>query len=303
MKIRRTAAYGVARTADGSVLLTRGSDLGSYPGVWSLPGGGVDHGEHPADAVVREFAEETGLAVVVTGLRAVVADVIALPDGPEPSLVGLVEHTDRIIYDVEVTGGDLRPEADGTTDLAQWMTPAEVADRPLLGFTARALGVQFATPAAVPPSDEPVRRGDRVQRFGAYGLVTDPAGRILLARITEGYPGGGFWHLPGGGTDFGETPEQGLLRELYEETSQRGRIAELLSVGHRYTPTALGPEGVPMDWQVIRVVYRVRVDEPVTATVSEAAGGSTDRAAWFTPGEVGELPLTELAQEALAQAG
>ncbi|GIF06452.1 NUDIX domain-containing protein [Actinoplanes siamensis] len=296
MKIRRTAAYGVARSADGSVLLTRGSDRSAFPGVWSLPGGGVDHGEHPADAVVREVAEETGLAVAVTGVRAVVADVVALPDGP-------LEHTDRIVYDVTVTGGDVRAETDGTTDLAQWVTHAEVAARPLLPFTARTLGVQFEAPGEVPHDDEPVLRADRVQRFGAYGWVTDPAGRILLARITQGYPGGGQWHLPGGGTDFGETPEQGLIRELYEETSQRGRIDGLLSVGHRYDPAALGPEGVPMDWQVIRVVYRVRVDEPVIARVTEAAGGSTDRASWFTRGEVAELQLTELAQDALAQAG
>ncbi|KUL36591.1 NUDIX domain-containing protein [Actinoplanes awajinensis] len=295
MKIRRAAAYGVCRSADGSVLLARGSELSAFPGVWSLPGGGVEHGEHPADAVVREFGEETGLLVAVTGVRAVVADVIALPDGP-------VEHTDRIIYDVTVQDGVLRAEADGTTDLAAWLTPATVAEVPLLPFTAHALGAPSDLPA-VPDDDEPVRRGTRVQRFGAYGLVTDPAGRVLLARITEGYPGGGQWHLPGGGTDFGETPEQGLLRELDEETSQRGRVDGLLTVGHRYDPAALGPEGIPMDWHVIRVVYRVRVDEPVTASVTEAAGGSTDRASWFTLGEVGELPLTELAQEALAHTG
>ncbi|GAA4597515.1 hypothetical protein GCM10023107_41380 [Actinoplanes octamycinicus] len=290
------AAYGVCRAADGSVLLTRGSELSAFPGVWSLPGGGVDHGEHPADAVVREFTEETGLSVAVGGVRAVLADVVALPDGP-------LEHTDRIVYDVTVTGGELRPEADGTTDLAEWVSPAAVADRPLLPFTARALGVPFAAPADTPISDEPVHRAGPVQRFGAYGLVTDPAGRILLARISEGYPGGGRWHLPGGGTDYGETPEQALLRELVEETSQRGRLTGLIAVGHRYDPAALGPEGVPMDWHVIRVVYRVRVDDPVPAVVTEAAGGSTDRASWFTPAEVAGLPLTELAQEALANAG
>jgi 8-oxo-dGTP diphosphatase len=296
VKIRRVAAYGVCRAADGSVLLTRGSDLSAFPGVWSLPGGGVDHGEHPAGAVVREFAEETGLTVVISGVRAVVADVVAFPDGWQ-------EHTDRIIYDVTLTGGELRPETGGTSDLAEWVTPAEVAARPLLPFTARALGTRFDAPAAVPPTDEPVQRADRIQRFGAYGLVTDPAGRILLARITQGYPGGGQWHLPGGGTDYGETPEQAVLRELYEETSQQGRLAGLISVGHRYDPAALGPEGVPLDWHVIRVVYRVEVDEPVPASVTEAAGGSTDRASWFTPAEVAELPLTELAQEALAKTG
>ncbi|WIM97209.1 NUDIX domain-containing protein [Actinoplanes oblitus] len=296
MKIRRVAAYGVCRAADGSVLLTRGSDLSSFPGVWSLPGGGVDHGEHPADAVVREFTEETGLTVAVSGVRTVVADVIALPDGP-------VEHTDRIVYDVTVTAGELRPEADGTSDLAAWVAPAAVPGLPLLPFTARALGVRCAAPAEVAPDDEPVHRTGPVQRFGAYGLVTDPEGRILLARIAEGFPGGGRWHLPGGGTDYGETPEQAVLRELFEETSQRGRLDGLISVGHRYDPAALGPEGVPMDWHVIRVVYRVHVDEPVPAAVTEAAGGSTDRASWFTPAEVAELPLTELAQEALANAG
>ncbi|WP_189329261.1 NUDIX hydrolase [Actinoplanes ianthinogenes] len=296
MKIRRVAAYGVCRAADGSVLLTRGSDLSSYPGVWSLPGGGVEHGEHPADAVVREFAEETGLTVGVTGVRGVTADVVAHPDGP-------AEHTDRIFYDVTITGGELRPETDGTTDLAEWVPSAAVAGLPLLPFTARALGVPFAAPAEAPVDDEPVHRTGPVQRFGAYGLVTDPDGRILLARISEGFPGGGRWHLPGGGTDYGETPEQALIRELYEETSQIGRLDGLISVGHRYDPAALGPEGVPMDWHVIRVVYRVRVDDPVPATVTEAAGGSTDRASWFTPAEVAELPLTELAQESLADAG
>ncbi|BCJ44379.1 hypothetical protein GCM10010168_11920 [Actinoplanes ianthinogenes] len=290
------AAYGVCRAADGSVLLTRGSDLSSYPGVWSLPGGGVEHGEHPADAVVREFAEETGLTVGVTGVRGVTADVVAHPDGP-------AEHTDRIFYDVTITGGELRPETDGTTDLAEWVPSAAVAGLPLLPFTARALGVPFAAPAEAPVDDEPVHRTGPVQRFGAYGLVTDPDGRILLARISEGFPGGGRWHLPGGGTDYGETPEQALIRELYEETSQIGRLDGLISVGHRYDPAALGPEGVPMDWHVIRVVYRVRVDDPVPATVTEAAGGSTDRASWFTPAEVAELPLTELAQESLADAG
>lgn len=57
---QRLAAYGIARR-DGAVLLVRCSDHADFPGLWSLPGGGVDHGEHPLDTVVREFREALGL--------------------------------------------------------------------------------------------------------------------------------------------------------------------------------------------------------------------------------------------------
>lgn len=297
MKIRRrAAAYGVCRDTGGRVLLTRGSGASAFPGVWSLPGGGIDHGEHPDDTVVREFAEETGLAVRITKVRRALADLARLPDDS-------IEHTDRIVYDVTAAGGELRPEPDGTTDLASWVDPADLPALPLLPFTARVLGVPAAAEEISGDFRDVRGGGPRVQRFGAYALATDPAGRVLLTRISAGYPGGGRWHLPGGGTDFGETPERALDRELHEETSQRGRIVELLGVSHRYDPAALGPEGVPLDWHVIRVLYQVSVDEPTTARVTEAAGGSTAEAAWFTREQLPALPLTELSREALARKG
>ena len=52
------------RDADGRVLLARHSE----GGVWLLPGGGIEPGETPADAAVREMFEETGLLVRLTGL-------------------------------------------------------------------------------------------------------------------------------------------------------------------------------------------------------------------------------------------
>jgi 8-oxo-dGTP diphosphatase len=293
---RRAAAYGVCRSADGGVLLTRGSDACAFPGVWSLPGGGIDHGEHPDDTVVREFAEETGLTVRVTGVRTVLADLARLPDGT-------VEHTDRIVYDVEVSGGELTPETAGTSDLVAWVAPAEVATLPLLPFAAGVLGVSIVADDLGDVPSGSLENTGRVQRFGAYAVATDPSGRFLLTRIADGYPGGGLWHLAGGGTDFGETPEIALARELYEETSQRGQITGLVGVSHRYDPAALGPEGVPLDWHVIRVVYQVTVAEPTPAAVTEAAGGSTAEAAWFTPEQARNLPLTELTRAALGRTG
>ncbi|MEU6078617.1 NUDIX domain-containing protein [Micromonospora sp. NPDC047074] len=295
---RRVGAYGVCRDADGRVLLARGSAWCPFPGVWQLPGGGLEHGEHPAHAVVRGFAEETGLTVAVTGLRAVLADVTTFPGS------GDAEHTDRLVFDVAVRGGEMRPEPAGGSDAVAWFTTAEAAAVPLMPFTAEWLGVPVAPlPPGLPlPPREPAAApsADRRQRFGAYGLVTDPADRVLLTMIADGYPGAGLWHLPGGGTDHGEQPVAALLRELVEESGQLGRVAELIGVDTLHNPAALGPEGHPIDWHSVRVVYRVAVDTPTEPRVTESAGGSTARAAWFTPHQLVGLPLTEIAARTLA---
>ncbi|MGN9812045.1 NUDIX hydrolase [Micromonospora sp. BQ11] len=289
---RRVGAYGILGDSSGRVLLVRGSARADFPGVWSLPGGGLRHAEHAAHAVVREVAEETGLTVAVTRLRSVIADVVPYAD------LGVALHTDRLVFDLTVTGGTLRDEADGTTDLARWLSPAEVGELPLLPFTAEALGLPVIPlppgalrrrePFATPPTD-------RRLRFAAYGLATDPAGRVLLTMIAEGYPGAGRWHLPGGGTDHGEQPVSALLRELVEESGQLGRVMDLVGVDNLHNPAALGPEGRPLDWHGVRVVYRVAVDLPTEPRVTELAGGSTARAGWFTREQLAGLRLTEIA--------
>jgi ADP-ribose pyrophosphatase YjhB (NUDIX family) len=294
MKIRRVGAYGICRDDQGRVLLARGSGHSEFPGVWSLPGGGVEQGEHPDDAVVREFREETGFDVRIAGLRAVTADVVPLPSS------GDLEHTDRIVYDVVAYGGNLANEVEGSTDLVAWAGPAELDSWPLLPFTAALLD-RPAPPVPSVETDVPEFRPERVQRFGAYAVATDPSGRILLTKIARGYPGAGLWHLPGGGTDHGETAEEALARELIEETSQTGRIVGLIGADHNHHPAAVGPEGVPMDWHTIRVFYRVFVDNPTEVLVSEAAGGSTTAAGWFGREEVALLPLSRVARADLAE--
>ncbi|MEV1332923.1 NUDIX domain-containing protein [Micromonospora costi] len=295
---RRVGAYGLCRD-DERVLLVRGSASAHFPGIWQVPGGDVEHAEHPAHAVVREVTRETGLTVEVTDLRAVVADVISFPRAD------VALHTDRVVFDLTVIGGALRDEGEGTTDQARWVTIGEAAALPLMPFTAELLGLPVtplpagqAGPAAFPPPP-----ADRRLRFGAYGLVTDPDGRVLLTMIAEGYPGAGRWHLPGGGTDHGEQPVPALLRELVEESGQLGRVIDLIGVDNLHNPAALGPEGRPLDWHGVRVVYRVVVDAPTEPRVTELAGGSTAQAAWFTPDQLAGLSLTEIAARAIGRRG
>jgi ADP-ribose pyrophosphatase YjhB (NUDIX family) len=303
--LRKIAAYGLCLDPSGRVLLVRASPRSGTPGAWSLPGGAVDHGEHPLDTVVRETAAETGLSVTVARLRDVLADMRALPGR------GIVLHTDRLLYEVMIRGGALRDRVGQPTDLARWFTLEEAAALPLRPFTAMALDLPPA-PVDLRPDGPPevpsfyaVPGPDglhRAQRFAAYAVATDPQGRVLLTRVAAGYPGGGDWHLPGGGTDYGEQPGVALLRELREETGQRGRLVELLGVASHRDAASLGPEGYPIDWHGVRAFYLVEVPLPTPARVLDV-GGSTDAARWFTVAELVGLPRTEVTVEALCRAG
>jgi 8-oxo-dGTP diphosphatase len=305
--LRRIAAYAVATDPDGRVLLVRASSRSGTPGVWSLPGGAVDHGEDPTHTVVRETATETGLSVAVTALRDVLADMRSLPHR------GVTIHTDRLVYTVSVRGGTLVDRVGRPTDLARWHTPAAAEKLRLRPFTAVALGLPAASadprPEEAPdfpsfyayPGPEGLHRA---QRFAAYAIATDPADRLLLTRIAPGYPGAGCWHLPGGGTDYGEQPGPALIRELEEETGQVGRLIELLGVASHRDAASLGPEGYPIDWHGVRAFYRVVVDAPTEVRVHDV-GGSTSEARWIDRKEVAHLPadqLTEVTAEALQAA-
>ena len=127
-KRQRIAAYGVCRDAEGRLLLARASSSLTVRGRWFLPGGGIQHGESPPDSLRREMDEETGLAVVVGPLLDVLSDVRTVP----PDQTNL--HTVRLIYRVDSWEGQLRPEANGTTDAVGWFTPDELITLPLANY-------------------------------------------------------------------------------------------------------------------------------------------------------------------------
>jgi ADP-ribose pyrophosphatase YjhB (NUDIX family) len=87
----------------------------------------VDHGEHPADALRREFEEESGLTVELGPLLDILSDVRGMPDGT--SL-----HTVRMIYRVASWSGTLRAELEGTTDAVAWVPKSELATLPLAHY-------------------------------------------------------------------------------------------------------------------------------------------------------------------------
>jgi 8-oxo-dGTP diphosphatase len=128
-----TRAYGVLIEGD-QVLLVRASNPRYDPPIWWLPGGGIDFGETPEEALVREFLEETGLEVARPRLLGVSADLRRRDNGDHV-------HTVRINYLVERVGGELAHEVGGTTDQARWFALAELDALRLAGFVAPALAL------------------------------------------------------------------------------------------------------------------------------------------------------------------
>jgi 8-oxo-dGTP diphosphatase len=137
-RVTRVSAYAICIDDARRVLLCRiapGSTRDD-DGRWTLPGGGVEHGEDPRDAAIRELAEETGLRGELLEL----ADVdswarrLTEPDGSVTDYHGI-----RISYRCRIVGGELRNEPDGSTDEAAWFPLHEVLRLPVVGLVSGVL--------------------------------------------------------------------------------------------------------------------------------------------------------------------
>ena len=114
-------------------------------------------------------------------------------------------------------------------------------------------------------------------------------GRVLLVRRARS-PGKGFYSLPGGRVEFGESLHTALHREVDEETGLRIEILEL--AGWREVLPGAGGGG---HYLIMSFAARWKALEPVL-------NDEHDDFKWLRPDELGELKMTGGLQEVVQAA-
>ena len=132
---------------------------------------------------------------------------------------------------------------------------------------------------------------------GVGGVIIDQGRAVLIRRGSE--PLRGEWSIPGGTLELGETLEQGVARELLEETGIRVRVLDLIEVFDRIYPgnrAAANASQNPRFHYVIADYLCERIDGTL------GAGGDVTDAALASEDELSGFHLTETATRILKKA-
>ena len=283
------AANGIISDETGAVLLILRTDTRT----WAAPGGGVGRGELPVQAVMREFAEETGLQVRPGRLTAISFWQLE----PYPIL--------SLYFECRLVGGEFRFDPHEVRD-GRFFPPDQLPWR-IIDVHRRPLNQSLRFPRsglqweALPFSRQhrlsvfslnwyryPRRSLRRMWRklvyaitkeppqhdggtppnsrwgHGAFTVIRNEAGAVLWVRRTD-MPA---WNLPGGGAQPLEAPWETAVRETAEET------------------------GLTVDLERLTGVYTYRNETQIVFTFTATVTGGTLTTgpeaagfAWFMPGE------------------
>lgn len=127
----------------------------------------------------------------------------------------------------------------------------------------------------------------------AYAVTRNDHDQVLLVRRTDD----GYWELPGGRVDVGESATTTVVREVYEEAGVRIRVTALAGVysdpGHvlAYPREDRTYQQFAVCFHAFSPAHDARPDHEETAT-----------AAWFDPGEAIQLPMHPAMRQRLTDA-
>jgi 8-oxo-dGTP pyrophosphatase MutT (NUDIX family) len=127
---------------------------------------------------------------------------------------------------------------------------------------------------------------EQLFQIGVKGLIRNKEGKILLLKIPAWGGSPGYWDMPGGRMDPGETFEQTLRRELREEigVEYEGTPKQLMAVLSSIT--------IPVgDGRVSLVLLPYEVDLPDGVEIKLGDDEHEEAFDWYAPEEAGKLLL------------
>jgi ADP-ribose pyrophosphatase YjhB (NUDIX family) len=116
------------------------------------------------------------------------------------------------------------------------------------------------------------------------GVVVERSDGAMLLVERGAPPLEGYWSVPGGKVELGETTAAAAVREVREETGVEVAVERLLTVVDRIVPAADGR----VQYHYVLIEYLARPTDP--AAVARAASDAR-QARWMARGEVGQLRL------------
>tara|TARA_B100000767_G_scaffold275547_1_gene313216 strand:- start:2905 stop:3621 length:717 start_codon:yes stop_codon:yes gene_type:complete len=114
----------------GQVLLAK-VERGHFRGFWTLPGGYMDHDEHPSVGCVRETLEEIGLSIILEQHEPLITQKIFTDEG-----ISFVSFTYRSLWNGDIATLKLQTEE---ISEVQWFTPENARDVAVSHFDKEAL--------------------------------------------------------------------------------------------------------------------------------------------------------------------
>jgi ADP-ribose pyrophosphatase YjhB (NUDIX family) len=132
--LHRLVSKVMIRNDDGDVLMAK-VERGHFRGFWTLPGGYMDHNEHPAIGCVRETLEELGLEIMLDNHEPVITQQVFNDEG-----ISFVSLTYRSSWN-----GDINELALQTEEISEaaWFSAQEALDNAVSHFDRQALRSLF----------------------------------------------------------------------------------------------------------------------------------------------------------------
>lgn len=205
---------------NGRILLQQRSDNHQ----WGIPGGGIEPGEEPATAAIRETYEETGLHVDVTRLVGIYGGLDQVKQYPNGDDIAYISVT----FECKVIAGELNPDPDESLDV-QWFALDNLPSTLLDVHVRRIEAWQMSN---MPFFDVPeidfssLTKSNYIEQIrqkigktlimspGATAIIFDDRGYVLVEHRRDD----SLWNFPSGAYEVGEEPAEIIMREVYEET-------------------------------------------------------------------------------------